>query len=419
MILSIGVRPEAKLAEEAGLEIGERAGIKVDEAMRTSDSHIWAVGDAVESRDYVIGGLTVAPLAGPANRQGRIAADSICGREVHFRGVQATAVVGIFGLTVAMTGVNEKMLRRFELTDYEVIYLHPGHHVAYFPGAKPIHIKIVFSKTDGRILGAQAVGEEGVERRIDVIAMAIQKNGTVFDLEEAELCYAPQYGAAKDPVNMAGMVASNVMRGDLPLAPWDDVSRADALLLDVRDPAEYEAGHVENAINIPLPQLRNRIEELPRDHPIWVYCGVGKRSYYAVRVLLQHGFQLVRNLPGGFTTFKQIDAHNSREKQAAAPSRRTLGCSGPVDPLGSNCLPGAHLSGKSVWTSASQCHRIGLGGARTMAAGCLGILGRPASSSNGHCGRFSLIKQSLARDLKEEDLRNRVEHRVEETPGQL
>ena len=317
-VLSIGVRPEAKLAIESGLEIGELGGIKVDEAMRTSDPQIWAVGDAVESRDFVTGASTVAPLAGPANRQGRIAADSICGRQVRFRGIQSTAVVGIFGLTVAMTGVNEKMLRRSDLMAYEVIYLHPGHHVAYYPGAKPIHIKLIFSKADGRIFGAQAVGDEGVERRIDVIAMAIQKKATVFDLEEAELCYAPQYGAAKDPVNMAGMVASNVMRGDLPLAPWDDVSQAEAFLLDVRDPIEYEASHIENAINLPLPQLRNRIEELPRDRPILVYCGVGQRSYYAIRVLLQHGFQLVRNLPGGFTTFRQIAAHNSRAKGVVA-----------------------------------------------------------------------------------------------------
>ncbi|MEW5977010.1 MAG: FAD-dependent oxidoreductase [Acidobacteriota bacterium] len=302
VILAIGIRPEISLAQVAGLEIGPRGGIRVDASMRTSDPHIWAVGDAVEVRDVVTQEWNVIPLAGPANRQGRIAADSICGREVSFRGVQATSVCGVFGLTVAQTGATERSLRRAGRQDFKTVYLHPGHHVGYYPGAKPIHLKLIFS-TDGRVLGAQAVGQEGVEKRIDVIAMAIQKAATVFDLEEAELCYAPQYGAAKDPVNVAGMIASNVLRGDLPVSDWDPVVGDQVVLLDVRDPAEFDSGHVPGAINIPLGELRERMEELPRDREIRVYCGVGQRSYYATRALLQYGFN-ASNLPGGFQTYR-------------------------------------------------------------------------------------------------------------------
>jgi hypothetical protein len=191
------------------------------------------------------------PLAGPANRQGRIAAEVISGRDSRFRGMQGTAVCGFFGIVVAMTGATEKSLKRAGVTDFHAVYLHPGHHAGYYPGAKPIHIKLLFNRTDGRILGAQAVGEEGVERRVDVIAMAMQMGGTVFDLEEAELCYAPQYGAAKDPVNVCGMIAANVMRGDVALADWSGLSSTTALILDVRDPVEFEQGAIEGAINIP------------------------------------------------------------------------------------------------------------------------------------------------------------------------
>lgn len=213
VILSIGVKPETKLARDAGLELEPRGGICVNESMRTSDPHIWAVGDAVEAHDFLTGEACLVPLAGPANRQGRIAADAICGRPARFRGVQATAVCGVFGLTVATTGVSERRPLLAGNADYDAVYLHPGSHAGYYPGAKPIHLKLVFRKSDGLVLGAQAVGEEGVERRIDVISLAIQKSCTVFDLEEAELCYAPQFGAAKDPVNLAGMVAADVVRG--------------------------------------------------------------------------------------------------------------------------------------------------------------------------------------------------------------
>lgn len=310
VILSIGVRPETALAKTAGLQLGERGGIRVDHQMRTSDPAIWAVGDAVESEDIVIHQATLIPLAGPANRQGRIAADVICGRDSRFRGVQGTAICGVFGLAVASTGASEKALRRAGVTDYEKVYLHPAQHVGYYPGAKPIHLKLLFRKTDGQILGAQAVGESDVARRIDVIATAIQFGGTVFDLEESELCYAPQFGGAKDPVNFAGMVAANALRGDNPLADWSQVGSTDALLLDVRDPDEFESGHIPGAVNLPLNELRTRLGELPGDRAIWTYCGVGQRAYYATRILLQNGRD-AKNLAGGMNTYRQIKAAGS------------------------------------------------------------------------------------------------------------
>ena len=303
VILAIGVRPETTLARKAGLEIGKRGGIHVDDQMRTSDPNIWAVGDAVEIRSVITGVPELIPLAGPANRQGRIAAEVISGRDSRFRGLQGTAVCGFFGIVVAMTGATEKSIQRTGATDFQAVYLHPGHHAGYYPGAKPIHIKLLFNKRDGRILGAQAVGEEGVERRVDVIAMAMQMGGTVFDLEEAELCYAPQYGAAKDPVNVCGMVAANVVRGDVALADWSGLGSSSALILDVRDPAEFENGAIEGAINIPLGQLRDRLEELPRDRELWINCGVGQRAYYACRLLTQRGFK-VRNLSGGYESYR-------------------------------------------------------------------------------------------------------------------
>jgi NADPH-dependent 2,4-dienoyl-CoA reductase/sulfur reductase-like enzyme/rhodanese-related sulfurtransferase len=305
VVLAIGVRPETALAREAGLELGERGGIRVDSQMRTSDPRIWAVGDAVEVRNRVTGQWELIPLAGPANRQGRVAADAICGRDAHFDGVLATAVCGFFDLTVALTGATEKSLHRAGMVDFESIYLHPGHHVGYYPGAQAIHLKLIFRKSDGMVLGAQAVGEEGVARRIDVIATAIQMKATVFDLEEVELCYAPQYGAAKDPVNMAGMIAANVVRGDAEIAPWNELDSTKAFLLDVRQPSEFDAGSIPGSINIPLGLLRSRLSELPTEREIWINCGVGQRAYYACRILFQHGLQ-ARNLSGGYSTYRVL-----------------------------------------------------------------------------------------------------------------
>ena len=306
VILAIGVRPEVSLAREAGLTLGARGGIVVDATMRTADPHIYAVGDAIESFDPVTGTQQLVPLAGPANRQGRVAADAIGGRfEARFRGVQGTAVCGAFGLTIASTGASEKALQRAGVTDYAKVYLHPAQHAGYYPGATPIHLKLLFRPTDGRVLGAQAIGEDGVDKRIDVIATTIQLRGTVADLAEVELCYAPQYGSAKDAVNMAGFIAENARSGDMPLASWDDVGKNGAFLLDVREPGECARGMVEGATNIPLNSLRSRLAELPKDRPVDVYCAAGQRAYYAVRILRQHGYD-ARNLSGGYQTFVML-----------------------------------------------------------------------------------------------------------------
>ncbi len=296
VILAIGVRPETTLAKMAGIEIGQRGGIRVDEHMRTTNPDIFAVGDAVEVRDFVTGQWTLIPLAGPANRQGRIAADVIAGRDSRFRGTQGTSICQIFEAAIAQTGASEKSLTQLGQTDFEKIYLYPNSHAGYYPGAKMLAIKVLFQKSDGRLLGAQVLGEDGVPKRIDSFAMAIQARLTIYDLEEAELSYAPPYGSAKDPVNFAGMVAADVLRGDMPICHWNSIDGE--FLLDVRNPPELAVECVEGAINIPLPQLRARLGELPRDREILVICRSAQRAYYATRILLQNGFK-ARNVAGG------------------------------------------------------------------------------------------------------------------------
>lgn len=301
VVLCIGVRPDSKLAAEAGIECGPRGGIRVTNQMETSIPGIYAVGDVVETKCSITGDPIQIPLAGPANRQGRIAADRIFQRDSHYRGTQGTAVVGMFGQTAAMTGLSEKVLRAKGIS-YEKIYLHPTDHAGYFPGAKQMLIKLLFSPDDGKILGAQASGTSGVDKRIDVIAMAIQANMSVFDLEEAELCYAPQYGHAKDPVNMAGFIASGVLRGDQPIIHASTLAEESAsglFLLDVRTTGEFAKGHIPGAVNIPIEELRGRIDEVPTDKPVAAYCQVGQRGYLATRLLLQHGI-LARNVSGGY-----------------------------------------------------------------------------------------------------------------------
>ncbi|MDD2770565.1 MAG: FAD-dependent oxidoreductase [Methylococcus sp.] len=298
VILALGVRPDTALAKAAGLAIGELGGIRVDDRMRTSDQDIFAVGDAVEVQDFVTGQWSLVALAGPANRQGRIAADVIAGRDSRFRGTQGTSIIGLFGAAAAWTGVNEKTLKKLGDQDYEKIYLFPNSHAGYYPGAKPMDLKVIFRKSDGRVLGAQACSEDGAaaDKRISALAMAIQMGVTIHDLEEAELCYAPQFGSAKDAVNFAGMVAANGLDGDMPLGHWD--SAKGEFLLDVREPVELAVEEVPGAVNIPLGQLRSRLAELPLDREIHVVCRSGQRAYTAARILLQHGYK-ARVLSGG------------------------------------------------------------------------------------------------------------------------
>lgn len=307
VILALGVRPESELARAAGLEVGPRGGIRVNEEMLTSDPRIWAVGDAVEVTHVVTEQTGLLALAGPAQRQGRVAADSICGRPARFRGVQGTAIVGLFGRTVAMTGASERSLRAAGMQSYAVAYVHSRDHASYYPGSTPLTLKLIFRPYDGKILGAQAVGQHGVDKRIDVLSMAIQKGATVLDLEESELAYAPQFGSAKDPINLAGMVAANVVRGDLSLAAWEEASDGPGLVVDVREPSEFERGHIPHAINLPLSQLRRRMSELPRDRSLLLCCQVGQRAYYAARLLTQTGYQAAV-LSGGYRTWQELTA---------------------------------------------------------------------------------------------------------------
>ena len=296
VVLGMGVSPDTALAKAAGLEIGELGGIRTDEQMRTNEPDIFAAGDAVEVRDFVTGEWSLVALAGPANRQGHIIADVIAGRDSRFRGTQGTAIIGLFEGTAAWTGVCEKTLKRLGDEDYEKIYLFPNSHAGYYPGAKPIAMKVLFRKSDGRLLGAQALGEVGVDKRISALAALIQMGATVYDLEESELCYAPQYGSAKDPVNFSGMVAAGILSGDMPISHWHEMG--DGMILDVREGFELAVENVDGSVNIPLGQLRSRLDELPRDQTIHVFCRSGQRSYYATRLLLQNGFD-ARNISGG------------------------------------------------------------------------------------------------------------------------
>ncbi len=308
VVLGVGVRPENKLAVEAGLEAGPRGGIRVNDHLQTSDPDIYAVGDATEVKDFVTGDPAQVPLAGPANRQGRIAADNIFGRAARYRGTQGTAIVRVFDKTAAMTGASEKVLKRSKRS-YRKVYVHPTNHAGYYPGAQAMTLKLLFDPETGKVLGAQAVGGEGVDKRIDVLAVAIQAGMTVFDLEEMELAYSPQYGSAKDPINVAGFVAGGLLRGDHPQVDVEAVLAAPAgespYLVDVRTPQEYADGHIPGAVNLPVDDLRPRLGELPRDRQIAVYCQVGQRGYLATRILHQAGFDAV-NVGGGYKTYRLL-----------------------------------------------------------------------------------------------------------------
>lgn len=314
-IFSIGVRPENKLAKDAGLSIGERGGIQVNEYLQTNDAFIYAIGDAIEVKDFVNGHPVMVPLAWPANRQGRIVADNVSGKSIKYKGTLGTSVAKVFDMTVSSTGINEKTLKRLGL-NYEVIHIHPGSHAGYYPGAFPVSLKMTFDPENGKIFGVQGVGYNGVEKRIDVVATAIKGGLSVYDLQDLELAYAPPYSSAKDPVNMLGYVASNIADKVVKTVQYDEIDeivKGGGLLIDVREPLERDMGYIEGSINIPLGQLRQRLDEIPKDKPVYVTCQVGLRGYLATRILDQNGYESI-NLDGGYKTYSSVysvdDANN-------------------------------------------------------------------------------------------------------------
>lgn len=312
VILAIGVRPESLLAAAAGLALSERGAVIVDEHLRTSDPSIYAVGDSVQVTDTVTGEAVVIPLAGPANRQGRIAADNIAGRDSTYSSTQGTGIVKLFDLTAGMTGASERTLQRLG-RDYLKVHVHPNGHASYYPGTHAMHLKVLFDPSDGRLLGAQAVGVDGVDKRIDVLAVAIRAGMTIEDLEHLELAYAPPYGSAKDPVNMAGFVGSNLLRGDI--AMWNAEAcpnlPAGVVLLDVRTPEEHAEWAIPNSLLIPHKELRARLGEIPPGALVYVYCRSGFRSYLAQRILVQSGWPDARTLNGGELTFRAVHPDGS------------------------------------------------------------------------------------------------------------
>lgn len=300
VVVGAGVIPDTDFLKGSGIELGLRGHIIVNEKMQTNIRDIYAVGDAIEVVDFVNGKKTAIPLAGPANKQGRIAADNIAGLNSVYKGSQGSSIIKVFNLTAACTGNNERTLKRLDMP-YKAIYVHPMSHASYYPGATQMTVKLLFDD-QGKVLGAQAIGHEGVDKRIDVIATVIRLNGTVNDMAELELSYAPPYSSAKDPVNVAGFVAQNCLNGISHLITWDDfekLNREDYVLVDVRTRSEYRRGHIEGAINIPVDELRERLDELDREKTIVVYCQVGFRGYLADRILSQNGYNVL-NITGGF-----------------------------------------------------------------------------------------------------------------------
>lgn len=304
LIMAIGVRPETQLAAAAGIELGELGGIAVNAQMQTNDPYIYAVGDAIEDNDFVTGKPGLVPLAGPANRQGRMAADNIFGRNESYQSTQGTAICKVFDLAVASVGKNEKQLKK-ESIEYQKVYVHTASHASYYPGAETVSLKLIYSPTTGKILGAQVVGKDGVDKRIDVLAVAQRAGMTVEQLQHLELTYAPPYGSAKDVINQAAFVANNIINGDATPIHFDEIDQLtdNQILLDVRNPAELDnVGFIEGAINIPVDQLRHRMNELPKDKEIIIYCQVGLRGNVAYRQLVNNGYK-ARNLIGGYRTY--------------------------------------------------------------------------------------------------------------------
>jgi NADPH-dependent 2,4-dienoyl-CoA reductase/sulfur reductase-like enzyme/rhodanese-related sulfurtransferase len=304
VVMAAGTRPQVDLAREAGVEIGPRGGIVVDPHMRTSAPDILAAGDAVETPNLLTGEPTLSMLAGPANRQGRIAADTIVGRDTAYRGTQGTAVVKVFDMTAGGTGLTERELTAVG-TDFRKVYTHQNGHAAYYPGTSPLFMKVLFEPLEGKLLGAQVLGWDGVDKRIDVLAVALRAGMTVYDLEHLELAYAPPYGSAKDPINMAGFLGSNLLRGDIDLWYPEDYPdcRDRVTILDVRTPAEYAAWHIPEAVLMPYTELRQRMDEVPHDKAVYTYCRSGFRSYIAYCLLKQNGWEDVAFLSGGMLTY--------------------------------------------------------------------------------------------------------------------
>lgn len=305
IIMAVGVVPESRLAKEAGLELGLKGAISVDPHMMTSDSDIYAVGDAVEVTHFVSGKKAVISLAGPANKQGRIAADNICGINSTYKGSQGSSVLKLFDMTIASTGCTEKTARLYGY-DYDYVILTAASHASYYPGARSMIIKVIFEKSSGKILGAQITGYDGVDKRIDVLATAIRAGMTAFDLTELDLAYAPPYSSAKDPVNMAGYIIENILTGKVRQLHWKEALEGNGYMLDARTDAEYVYGHIDGAIHIPLDSLRAHIDEIPRDKPVYVYCHSGLRSYIACRILSQNGIECF-NISGGYGFYQTVE----------------------------------------------------------------------------------------------------------------
>lgn len=369
VILSIGVRPETSLAKAAQLTIGPAGGIAVNDYLQTSDSSIYAIGDAIEYRHPITGEPWLNYLAGPANRQGRIVADNILGSQVPYEGAIGTSIAKVFDMTVASTGLPAKRLR-LEKIDYVSSTIHPSSHAGYYPNALPMSIKITFDKQTGRLYGAQIVGYDGIDKRIDEFALVIKHNGTIYDLLSIEQAYAPPFSSAKDPVALAGYVAENILSGKVSLCYWRDLKDSkpeSTILLDIRTQDEYALGSLPGAINIPLDELRERMNELPKDKAIITFCAVGLRGYLAYRILVQHGFTNVKNLSGGLKTYKAAVApivlhedqkeDNAERETSHAESTPSSSRTIRIDACGLQC-PGPILKMKKTMDQLTPGERV-------------------------------------------------------------
>lgn len=328
VILSIGVKPKTELAEKAGLEIGVTGGIKVNQYLETSDADIYAIGDAIEVKDFVSKEPSRIPLAGPANKQGRIAANNIMGKKEKYKGTQGTSIAKIFDIVPASTGAAEKDLEAKDFS-YQVVHITANNHAGYYPGSQPMMLKLIYQKDEGRILGAQIVGFAGVDKRIDVLSTAIRHEMNIFDLQELELAYSPPFGSAKDPVNMLGFAAGNIYNGLVEPAFWQELAELDpeeSILLDIREEIELELGQIDNSLHIPLNSLRDNLDKLDKNKEYITYCAVGLRGYIAARILMQNGFDKVRNLSGGYKLYKAVldDKNEVIEKEKEAELQSLL-----------------------------------------------------------------------------------------------